>query len=269
MTTHVSHQNGVETISNGSPPPSPPVLMNTTTEIEVNTTLVTNGSTSVPVNGERQQQPKSRLTSQSSDPNSSGSALNKFRDQMHFNKLKDQIPINKFKDQISQRAKNVMSRTESLTSMFDKPPPSPVLDQVYWTEVRIERGTDLAAKDISGTSDPYVKVIYGTEEKYVTSIVDSTLNPVWNETFTFFTEDLNVPLYFRVFDRDRIGRDEAMGSTKLDLWKLPFERLYGATLDLIDESRGDARHGMLKVAITITPKSVEFRDEVKRNFFSF
>ena len=175
--------------------------------------------------------------------------------------------LNRLKDQISQRAKNVITKTESLTTMFDKPSPSPVLEQVYWTEVRIERGKDLAVKDISGTSDPYIKIFYGSEEKYITSVVEKTLNPIWNETFTFFTDDLNIPLVFQIYDRDRIGRDETMGSVKLDLWKLPFERLYSVTLDLEDEKRDDARHGMLKIAITITPKPVEFRDEVKRNLF--
>jgi hypothetical protein len=248
-----SHQqNGSEPIENGSPPHSTNILVNTTIHPDGEMTVVSNGSSSIPSDGEGPQPSPTHET-----------GFNKFKDQMQFSKLKDQIPINKFKDQISQRAKNVMTKTESLTSMFEKPPPPPVLDQVYWTEVRIERGKDLAPKDISGTSDPYVKVLYGSEEKYMSAVVESNLNPVWNETFTFFTHDLNVPLCFQIFDRDRIGRDESMGSTKLDLWKLPFERLYCATLDLEDEKRSDGIAGMLKVGITITPKSIEFRDEVK------
>jgi Ca2+-dependent lipid-binding protein len=182
------------------------------------------------------------------------------------------LSLNKFKDQFTQRAKTVMTKTPSLTSILTTPPSSPNAppDQVYWTEICIERGKDLSVKDLNGTSDPYVKVYYGTEEKYISNTVTKNLNPVWNEKFTLFTDDLNIPIYFYIFDHDRIGRDEAMGTAKLDLWRLPFDRLYAATLELEDEKRNDGKNGTLKITTTITPKPVEFRDEVKlekkRNF---
>ena len=86
---------------------------------------------------------------------------------------------------------------------------------------------------------------------------------MWNEKFSIFTDNLNTPLYFYLFDHDRVGRDEPMGTAKLDLWRLPFDRLYPATLDLEDEKRNDGKTGTLKINITITPKPVEFRDEVR------
>jgi hypothetical protein len=175
--------------------------------------------------------------------------------------------LNKFKDQLTQRAKTVIPKTQSISSMFTTPPPINNPDQVYWTEICIERGIELSVKDIGGTSDPYVRVCYGTEEKYTTNTVTKNLNPIWNEKFTIFTHDLNVPLYFNVFDRDRIGRDESMGSAKLDLWKLPFERLYNASLELENEKRSDGKNGLVKVSVTITPKTVEFRDEVRIKIF--
>jgi hypothetical protein len=177
--------------------------------------------------------------------------------------------LNKFKEQFTQRARTVMTKTPSLTSVLPGSPHTPGSpDQAYWTEVFIEKGKDLSAKDIRGTSDPYVKVFYGNEEKYTTSTISKTLNPVWNEKFSIFTDDLNLPLYFYLFDHDRIGRDESMGTAKIDLWKLPFDRLYEAILELEDEKRNDGKVGALKISITITPKSVEFRNEVKtKNFF--
>jgi Ca2+-dependent lipid-binding protein len=174
------------------------------------------------------------------------------------------LTLNKFKDQFTQRAKTVMTKTPSLTSILTTPPSTPnAPEPVYWTEIFIERGKDLAVKDLNGTSDPYVKVCYGIEEKYVTNIVPKSLNPIWNEKFTIFTEDLKIPIYFYIFDRDRIGRDEAMGTAKLDLERLPFERSYPAILELDDERRTDEKVGTLKVVVTITPKTTEFRDEVK------
>jgi Ca2+-dependent lipid-binding protein len=175
------------------------------------------------------------------------------------------MSLNKFKDQITQRAKTVMTKTPSLTSILTTPPSTPTVRDpaVYWTEICIEQGKDLAIKDLNGSSDPYVKVYYGTEEKYVSNIVAKSLNPTWNEKFTLFTDDLNIPIYFYLFDRDRIGRDETMGTAKLDLWRLPIDRLYSATLELEDEKRNDGKVGTLKITIIITPKTVEFRDEVK------
>lgn len=177
------------------------------------------------------------------------------------------LSLNKFKDQFTQRTKTIMTKTPSLTSILTStpsPPPAALPEQVYWTEICIERGKDLAVKDLNGTSDPYVRAYYGTEEKYRTCTISKTLNPVWNEKFTIFTDDLNIPLYFSVFDQDRVGRDEAMGTGRLDLWRLPFDQVYPATLDLEDEGRTDGKIGTLKVNVTITPKTVEFRDEVNR-----
>ncbi|CAF3927185.1 unnamed protein product [Adineta steineri] len=177
----------------------------------------------------------------------------------------NRIDLSKFKDSLTERAKSVMPKATSIFS--NSPPPTPINnpDQVYWTEICIERGNNLAVKDIGGSSDPYVKVVYGTEEKYTTNTVTKSLNPVWNEKFTIFTEDLTVPLYFNLYDQDRIGRDESMGSVKMDLWKLPFERLYNASLELENEERNDGKNGILKISVTITPKTVEFRDEVLRS----
>ncbi|CAF1475342.1 unnamed protein product [Adineta ricciae] len=179
------------------------------------------------------------------------------------------VTLNKFKDQLTQRARTVIPKTPAIGSIFNNSTPTTPTDnepdEAYWTEICIERGANLCVKDIGGSSDPYVKVVYGTEEKYTTQTVSKSLNPVWNEKFSIFTNDLNLPLYFHVYDHDRIGRDESMGTAKIELWKLPFERLYGANLELEGEDRSDNKNGTLKVSITITPKSLEFHDEVLRN----
>ena len=172
------------------------------------------------------------------------------------------ISLNKLKDQLAQRARTVLTKSPSLTSILTNTsaPSSP--EQVYWTEVCVERGKDLAVKDLNGTSDPYVKVLYGNEEKYTTNTVLKNLNPVWNEKFTFFTHDLHVPIYFQIFDHDRIGRDEPMGSAKLDLSKIPLDTASYSVLELENERRGDGKMGTLRVSVSLSPKTTEFRDEV-------
>jgi hypothetical protein len=49
------------------------------------------------------------------------------------------------------------------------------------------QGKDLPAKDISGTSDPYVRVTLLPDKKHrlETKIKRRTLNPRWNETLYF------------------------------------------------------------------------------------
>lgn len=46
-------------------------------------------------------------------------------------------------------------------------------------------GRNLAPKDTSGLSDPYVKILLG-EQKAVTQKVEQTLDPAWGETFYLY-----------------------------------------------------------------------------------
>lgn len=49
------------------------------------------------------------------------------------------------------------------------------------------QAADLAAMDMGGTSDPYVKVylLPDKKKKFETKVHRKTLNPVFNETFNF------------------------------------------------------------------------------------
>ena len=67
---------------------------------------------------------------------------------------------------------------------------------------------DLPACDAGGTSDPYVKVymLPDKKKKFETKVHRKTLNPVYNETFTFkvpYNEIVTKTLIFAVFDFDR------------------------------------------------------------------
>jgi len=58
---------------------------------------------------------------------------------------------------------------------------------LFQLSVSVMEATDLPGMDMSGTSDPYVKVYLLPEKKpkFETRVHRKTLNPVFNETFVF------------------------------------------------------------------------------------
>jgi len=78
-------------------------------------------------------------------------------------------------------------------------------------KVRLVRGVDLPAKDISGTSDPYATLSIGNQ-KQKSNTVKKNLNPNWNQTFTFNAAPTDV-LHVSVYDWDRFGKDDLLGSS--------------------------------------------------------
>ncbi|CAE1175243.1 SYT4 [Acanthosepion pharaonis] len=105
--------------------------------------------------------------------------------------------------------------------------------------------TDTAA----GSCDPYIKLQLLPEKKYKckTRILRKTLNPVYDETFTFygisFNQLQNITLHFVVFSFDRFSRDEIIG-----------EVIYPLNgIDLSDKE--------ISVSKDITPRYLKFRTQ--------
>ena len=72
--------------------------------------------------------------------------------------------------------------------------------------------------DITGKSDPYVKVILLIHGKKVrkkkTSVQSNTLNPTYNESLEFdmsFESIEDADLIFKIIDYDRVGSNELIG----------------------------------------------------------
>lgn len=59
--------------------------------------------------------------------------------------------------------------------------------QTLTLNLKILQATNLVAKDFSGTSDPYVKILLLPDEKHklLTKKKNRNLNPRWNECFLF------------------------------------------------------------------------------------
>lgn len=86
--------------------------------------------------------------------------------------------------------------------------------------VNINRAENLPAKDFSGTSDPYVKIylLPDRKTKFQSKVHRKTLNPEFNQTFTFNVPYEELPhriLQFNIYDFDRFSRHDVIGSVKV------------------------------------------------------
>eukprot|EP01094_Clydonella_sp_ATCC50884_P003711 TRINITY_DN1282_c0_g1_i1.p1 TRINITY_DN1282_c0_g1~~TRINITY_DN1282_c0_g1_i1.p1 ORF type:complete len:709 (-),score=181.31 TRINITY_DN1282_c0_g1_i1:158-2284(-) len=101
--------------------------------------------------------------------------------------------------------------------------------------ITIKTGTELAPKDLTGRSDPYVRVNFDNEGEdsrhggKKTSVKKFTLEPTWNETIEFelgknWRTEMQ-EIHFHVLDKDLTSKDDLMGhaSVSLDAVRLPFD----------------------------------------------
>ena len=73
--------------------------------------------------------------------------------------------------------------------------------------VTVLKGRNLAPKDKSGTSDPYLVITMG-DAKEATSAISKTLNPEWNQTFEMPVLEADSALLEAVcWDKDRFKKD--------------------------------------------------------------
>jgi len=79
--------------------------------------------------------------------------------------------------------------------------------------IEVLAARDLSARDLMGTSDPYVVMRVGSGE-YMSKTLYQTLNPHWGEFQgqDFMVYDLEQQVFIDVWDEDRISQDETLGS---------------------------------------------------------
>merc|ERR1712066_318829 len=84
--------------------------------------------------------------------------------------------------------------------------------------VRVVACSNLPDMDGPGNkSDPYVKVILN-ENKQKTKVAESYRNPVFEEfssTFTFPLNPMGNEVFFEVWDKDRLSKDDLMGKASI------------------------------------------------------
>ncbi|KAB1204648.1 Synaptotagmin-4 [Morella rubra] len=114
---------------------------------------------------------------------------------------------------------------------------------------------DLPAVDLMGKADPFVVLtMKKSETKARTRVLNSNLNPVWNQTFDFVVEDvLHDMLIAEVWDHDTFGKDK-IGRVILTLTRVVVEGEFQDSFPL-----EGAKSGKLHLHLKWTPE-IRFRD---------
>eukprot|EP00808_Paulinella_micropora_P000340 g32402.t1 len=84
--------------------------------------------------------------------------------------------------------------------------------------VTVISGTRLPAMDSGKTSDPYVKVTVGKVTNK-TKVIKKTLEPQWNQSFTFNEVNVDDPVKFKMADQDTFS-DDLMGTWETTVRKM-------------------------------------------------
>uniref|UniRef100_A0A8C0FXF5 Synaptotagmin-1 n=1 Tax=Chelonoidis abingdonii TaxID=106734 RepID=A0A8C0FXF5_CHEAB len=124
--------------------------------------------------------------------------------------------------------------------------------------VDIIQAADLPALDIGGTSDPYVKVFLLPEKKkkHETKVHWKTLNPTFNETFTFkipYAELGGRTLVMAVYDFDRFSKHDAIGELRVPMSSLDLAQPIEAWRDLQSVEREEEKLGDICFSLRYVP----------------
>ncbi|KAM3609519.1 uncharacterized protein V6R79_016270 [Siganus canaliculatus] len=132
--------------------------------------------------------------------------------------------------------------------------------QRYLLNINLKQGKNLVIRDKrSGSSDPYVKFKLEGKQLYKSKVVYKSLNPRWNESFSYPLRDREHIVEVRVYDKNRTA-DEFMGSSSISLRTLELYKTYEMELRLDDPKSKESDMGVIMLEVCLM-----FRDAtVKR-----
>ncbi|KAM4617758.1 synaptotagmin-8 isoform 1-T4 [Discoglossus pictus] len=96
--------------------------------------------------------------------------------------------------------------------------------------VIVKQAASLKAMDSGGTSDPYVIVFLTNDnrKKHETKVYRKTLNPVFNESFTFQIPKADIPendVVMQVYDFNRFSKHDVIGELRLPLGEVDLQHV--------------------------------------------
>eukprot|EP01112_Ceratiomyxa_fruticulosa_P021687 TRINITY_DN7719_c0_g1_i1.p1 TRINITY_DN7719_c0_g1~~TRINITY_DN7719_c0_g1_i1.p1 ORF type:complete len:647 (+),score=138.87 TRINITY_DN7719_c0_g1_i1:103-1941(+) len=128
-------------------------------------------------------------------------------------------------------------------------------------------GKGLAAKDITGTSDPYCVLEVDKVELGRTNIIEKTLDPLWGVEFMFEIEANSQLLCVSVWDWDLIGSDDSMGVVKIPLKTLEDGRLLNDSFKL-EPQKKEKVSGSIRLMLQLTsPEQARVSFQLTKKYF--
>ncbi|CAH2326320.1 synaptotagmin-8 [Pelobates cultripes] len=127
--------------------------------------------------------------------------------------------------------------------------------------VVLKQAAALKAMDSGGTSDPYVTVYLTNDsrKKNETKVHRKTLNPVFNEAFTFKVLKSDVPdtaVVLQVFDFNRFSKHDVIGEVRLPLWEMDLHHIIEDWKELSQAGKTEQeRLGEICVSLRYVPSN--------------
>lgn len=120
-------------------------------------------------------------------------------------------------------------------------------------EIELIKGHDLKDVEVFGRSDPYAVLSIAEQKQRSKTIHDGGKSPVWNESFLFEIPDGPHELEIAVFDQEKHGGDEAMGTVTIPLGKVFVERQIPTSKFKVQRPSGKL-DGELELGLKFFPK---------------
>jgi hypothetical protein len=134
-----------------------------------------------------------------------------------------------------------------------------------YLHVQIIEAVDVPAMDPDGLSDPFVRMYMNDKKKEIvkTKVIEDTLSPVWNESFSFSIRNSlpGTTLHISLYDEDVI-RSDKISDIDFPFQQLPPGKLVDQWLDM-NPWRGVPFGGRLHVVFHLAgPSEVPFKPAV-------